>query len=46
MWDVLWDWMLTANLCYTNVGGFASFGECIVAAIKVLAFLIIPELVV
>jgi hypothetical protein len=41
MRDVFWDWMLTANLCYANVGGFASFGEGVVTAVKVLAFLIV-----
>ena len=43
MRDILWDRMFTANLCYANIGGFASFGECIVAAIKVFAFLNCPD---
>jgi len=39
MWDVLWDWMLAANLGDANVGGFAGFGESVVAGVEVLALL-------
>ena len=41
MRDVLWERMLAANLRHANVGGFACFGEGVVTAVKVFAFLII-----
>lgn len=39
VWDVLGDWVLTANVCDAGVGCFASFGEGVVAGVEVLALL-------
>jgi len=39
VWDVLGKWMLTTNLGYAGIRGFTSFGESVITAIEVLAFL-------
>jgi len=31
MWNVLWEWVLGADSCHTDVRSFARFGERIVA---------------
>jgi len=36
---ILWEGMLGTDGCDANVGGFARFGECVVAGIEVFAFL-------
>ena len=40
VWDVFGQWMLRADLSHSGVGSFASFGECVVTRVKVLALLL------
>ena len=39
MRDVLRYWVARANVGHANVGRFAGLAQCVVAGIKVLAFL-------
>lgn len=39
MRDVLRDGVFAADLCDADVGGFAGFGEGVVAGVEVFAFL-------
>jgi hypothetical protein len=40
MWDIFRKWVLRADLCYASVRCFASFGECVVTGVEVLALLL------
>lgn len=40
MWNVFWERVLRTNGGDANVGGFASFGEGIVARVEIFALLL------
>lgn len=39
MWDVFWEWVLGTDGGDAAFGGFAGFGEGVVAGVEVFAFL-------
>jgi len=40
MWDIFRKWVLRADLRYAGVRSLASFGECVVTRVEVLALLL------